>query len=171
VQQNLGHVLSLGFWLSDFIRWLSKPPKRPFFRCENSFEVGRFFLKSELFRCGKVQKGLIQPGRHLRKVFGLQLFRAVDGTHRILKMCYISNLGEKLIFAGHFYVTFGLNFTIFLKKFHFFQMQIFFTKIGGARRTMTAYGEKITMHGSDQTQREKRGWIKCCVQGWQRNRF
>jgi len=31
VQQNLGHVLSLGFWLSDFIRWLSKPPKRPFF--------------------------------------------------------------------------------------------------------------------------------------------
>ena len=33
----------------------------PFFRCENSFGVGRFFfLKSELFRCGKVQKGLIQ---------------------------------------------------------------------------------------------------------------
>jgi len=31
VQQNLGHVLSLGYWLSDFIRWLSKPPKRPFF--------------------------------------------------------------------------------------------------------------------------------------------
>ena len=75
VQQNLGHVLSLGFWLSDFIRWLSKPPRRPFFRCENSFGVGRiFFLKSELFRCEKVQKGLIQPGRHLRNVFGLQLF-------------------------------------------------------------------------------------------------
>ena len=33
-----------------------------------------FFLKSELFRCEKVQKGLIQPGRHLRNVFGLQLF-------------------------------------------------------------------------------------------------
>jgi len=33
-----------------------------------------FFLKSELFRCEKVQKGLIQPGRHLRNVFGLQPF-------------------------------------------------------------------------------------------------
>ena len=33
-----------------------------------------FFLKSELFRCEKVQKGLIQPGRHLRNGFGLQLF-------------------------------------------------------------------------------------------------
>jgi len=46
-----------------------------FFRYENSFGVGRiFFLKSERFRCEKVQKGLIQPGRHLRNVFGLELF-------------------------------------------------------------------------------------------------
>ena len=47
-----------------------------FFRCENSFGVGRIFflLKSELFRCEKVQKGLIQPGRHLRNVFGSQFF-------------------------------------------------------------------------------------------------
>ena len=72
-----------------------------------------FFLKSELFRCEKVQKGLIQPGRHLRNVLGLQLFRAVDGTHRIPKMCYISNMGENWIFAGYFNVTFCLNFTIF----------------------------------------------------------
>jgi len=78
-----------------------------------------------------VQKGLIQPGRHLRNVFGLQLFRAVDATHRIPKMCYISILGEKWIFAGHFNATLCLNFTIFFKKIHFFQMQIFFTKIGG----------------------------------------
>ena len=35
---------------------------------------GDVFLKSELFRCEKVQKGLIQPGRHLRNGFGLQLF-------------------------------------------------------------------------------------------------
>ena len=33
-----------------------------------------FFLKSELFRCEKVQKGLIQPGRTLRNGSGLQLF-------------------------------------------------------------------------------------------------
>ena len=46
-----------------------------FFRRENSFGVGRIsFPKSELFRCEKVQKGLIQPGRHLRNVFGLQIF-------------------------------------------------------------------------------------------------
>ena len=75
VQQNFGHVLSLGFWLSDFIRWLSKPPERPFFPLWK-FVWGReiFFLKSEFFRCESVQKGLIQPGRRLRNVFGLQLF-------------------------------------------------------------------------------------------------
>ena len=90
-----------------------------------------FFLKSELFRCEKVQKGLIQPGRHLRNVFGLQrfwfaTFRAVDGTHRIPEMCYISNLGETWIFADHFNVTFCLNFTIFFKKINFFLNADFF---------------------------------------------
>jgi len=89
--------------------------------------VGRiFFLKSELFRCEKVQKGLIQPGRHVRN-----FLRAVDGTHRIPKMCYISNLGEKWIFAGHFNVTFSLNFTIFFKKSIFSNADLFFTKIAG----------------------------------------
>ena len=122
-----------------------------FFRCENSFGVGRFFfLKSELFRCEKVQKGLIQPGRHLRNVLGLQLFRAVDGTHRIPKMCYISNLGENWIFAGYFNVTFCLNFTIFFKKFQFFKCRLFFYQNWWkVRRTMTANRKKITMHGSD----------------------
>ena len=122
-----------------------------FSRCENSFGAGRiFFLKSELFRCKKVQKGLIQPGRRLRNVFGLQLFRAVDGTHRIPKMCYISNWGEKWIFAGHFNAAFCLNFTIFFKKFHLFQMHIFCNQNWWkVRRTMTANGNKITMHGSD----------------------
>jgi len=40
-------------------------------------------------------------------------------------MCYISNLGEKWILAGHFNATFCLNFTISFKKFQFFQMKIF----------------------------------------------
>jgi len=71
------------------------------------------------------------PGRHLRNVFGLQLFTAVDGTHRTPKMCYISNLGEKWIFTGHFNVTFCLNLTIFFKKFHFFKCRFFFTELGG----------------------------------------
>jgi len=107
-----------------------------------------FFLKSELFRCEKVQKGLIQPGRRLRNVFGLQLFRAVVGTHRIPKLCYIGNLGEKWIFAGHFNVTFCLTFTIFLEKSYFFQMQIFFYQNWWkVRRTMTAMGKKSPCMG------------------------
>jgi len=109
-----------------------------------------FFLKSGLFRCEKVQKGLIQPGRHLRNVFGLQLFSAVDETRRIPKMCYISNLGEKWILAGHFNATLCLNFTIFFEKFHFFKCRFFvYQNWWKVRRTMTANGEKITMHGSD----------------------
>jgi len=51
VQQNLGHILSLGFWLSDFIRWLSKPPN--FFRyfLNNSFSAifKTFFLSGCFF--------------------------------------------------------------------------------------------------------------------------
>jgi len=66
--------------------------------------LGEFFsLKSELFRREKVQKGLIQPGRHLRNVFGLHFFlRAIDGTHRIPKMCHIGNLGKKMGICGLF---------------------------------------------------------------------
>jgi len=45
-------------------------------------------------------------------------------------MRYISNLGEKWIFAGHFNVTFCLNFTIiFFKKFHFFKCRFFLPEL------------------------------------------
>ena len=55
-----GSCLVLGVLTVGLFRRLSKPPKRLFFRCEKSFGVGRiFFLKSKLFRCEKVQKGLM----------------------------------------------------------------------------------------------------------------
>ena len=124
VQQNLGHVLSLVFFLTVGLYSLVIKTTETAFFSAVKIRLGSgefFFLKSELFRCEKVQKGLIRPGRHLRNVFDLQLFSAVNGTHRIPKMCYMSNLGEKRIFAGHFNATFCLNFTIFLKKFPFFK--------------------------------------------------
>jgi len=46
-------------------------------------------------------------------------------------MCYISNLGEKCMFAGHLNDKFFLNFIIFFKKFHFFNVDFLFAKIGG----------------------------------------
>jgi len=65
-------------------------------------------------------------------------------------MCYLSNLGEKWIFAGHCNATFCLNFTINFKKINFFKCRFFvYQNWWKVRRTMTANGKKITMPGSE----------------------
>jgi len=72
---KFGSCLVLGVLTVGPYSLVIKTTETAFFRCENSFGVGRiFFLKRKLFRSEKVQKGLIQPGRHLCNVFGLQLF-------------------------------------------------------------------------------------------------
>ena len=61
-----------------------------------------FFLKSELFRCEKVQKGFIQPGRHLRKMFGLQLFKGYRWDPPISKNVLCKQFGRKMNICGLF---------------------------------------------------------------------
>jgi len=74
-ETKLGSCLVLGVSTVGLYSLVIKTAETAFFPLKNSFGVGRiFFLKSELFRCEKVQNGFIQPGRHLRNVFGLQLF-------------------------------------------------------------------------------------------------
>ena len=108
-----------------------------------------FFSEKWAFSMRKGTKRFNSTGTPPTQRSWFATFRAVDGTHRIPKMCYISNLGENRIFAGYFNVTFCLNFTIFFKKFHFFSCRFFNQNWWKVRRTMTANRKKITMHGSD----------------------
>jgi len=121
--------------------WLSKPPKRPLFRSKNSFGVGRiFFYEKWAFSMRKGTKKFNSTGTKPTQGFCLQLFWGCRWDPPNSKNVLYEQFGLKLDICGSFKCHF------FLKFYNFYRL-FFYQNRWKVRRTMTANGKKITMHG------------------------